>query len=180
MWILIIIVDCFIPAIPDAPQVTAEYPVGSCELNISITAPDNIAINDISHFVIYIDGVNVKNDTSLSLLYSVSSCATHNVSVAAVNRCDRESSPAMDTVVPGQVCVCDSGSANAAMDNSKYTIMCFIPCYLCVYLIFKFKCSRCYCGRCGGTNCWPGYCGNYCDYRTYLQILQTVAKGKGT
>ena len=121
MWILIIIVDCFIPAIPDVPQVTAEYPMGSCELNISMTVPDNIAVNDTDRFMVDIDGMNVKNDTSLSLSYPVSSCATRNVRVVAVDRCDRESSPAMVAVDPGQVCVC---SVNAAVDNSKYIIMC--------------------------------------------------------
>ena len=125
MWILIIIVDCFIPATPDVPQVTAEYPMGSCELNISMTAPDNIAINDIANFMIDIDGMNImKNNTSLSLSYPVSSCATHNVRVIAVDRCGRKSSPAMDIADPGQVCVCDSERVNAAVDNSKYTIMC--------------------------------------------------------
>ena len=121
MWILIIIVDCFIPATPAVPQVIAEYPMGSCELNISMTAPDNIAVNDTDRFMVDIDGMNVKNDTSLSLSYPVSSCATRNVRVITVDRCDRESSPAMVAVDPGQVCVC---SVNAAVDNSKYTIMC--------------------------------------------------------
>ena len=52
----------------------------------------------------------------------MSSCATtRNVSVITVDRCGCKSSPAVDTVDPGQVCVCDSERVNVSVNNSKYT-----------------------------------------------------------
>jgi hypothetical protein len=111
----------FIPA-ADVPQIIAEYVMGQCELDISMTGPDNIAINDTDRFMIYIDDLNVftmNNVTSISL--PVSSCAIRNVSVLVVDHCGRESSSTV-TVSQGQDCVCDTGHVNAAMGNSKYTI----------------------------------------------------------
>ena len=107
--------------------------MGSCALNISWTAPDNIAISDIACFMIYIDGMNdhnmtnSNNDTSIYLFYPVSSCASHNVSVSAVDRCGRESSPSSTiTVNPKEVCVCVDATRTPAVDNninSKYIII---------------------------------------------------------
>ena len=85
-----------------------------CTLHVSWIIPDNTAISDISHFMIYIDGVNIHNETNLngetflSLSYFVRSCAPHNISISSINRCGRAGppSPTISTVSPEPV-VCD-------------------------------------------------------------------------
>ena len=103
--------------------------MGSCALNISWSAPNNIAISDITHYVIYIDGPGVNmqrnvnnsnNDTFLSMFLLVSSCASHNVSVNAVDHCSREGPLSFSSVNPEQFCdesVCEG--ARAATENRK-------------------------------------------------------------
>ena len=89
-------------------------------INISITAPNNIAIGDISLFMIYIDGENVRNVTSLSSSYDVSSCASHNVNVSAVDRCGREGPSGTVGVSPES---CEDSACtgdNASSGNCKY------------------------------------------------------------
>lgn len=117
-------------AVPGVPQVlSAEYAMGSCTLNISWSAPSNIAIGDITHFVIYIIGPRVNmqrnvnnsnNDPFLSVFFPVSSCASHNVSINAVDRCGREGPLSFSSVNPEQFCdesVCEG--ARAATENRK-------------------------------------------------------------
>ena len=103
------------------PQVLviAEYAMGSCALNISWTAPDNIALSDITNFTIYVDGKNIRNSTSLSVLHSVSSCGSHNVSVSAVDRCNRQGRPSANNET---ICKCmGDGNDNSAAGNRKYS-----------------------------------------------------------
>ena len=85
-----------------------------CTLHISWIIPDITAIRDITHFMIYIDGVNVYNQTNsndeafLSFSYFVRSCGPHNASVSIVNCCDRAGplSPTVIIVSPDPV-VCE-------------------------------------------------------------------------
>ena len=103
--------------------------MGSCALNISWSAPNNIAIGDITHYVIYIDGLGVNmwhnvnnsnNDSFLSMFFLVSRCASHNVSVNAVDRCGRAGPLSFGSVNPEQFCdesVCEG--ARAATENRK-------------------------------------------------------------
>lgn len=70
---------------------------GNCIVHLSWSFPNNIATGDVSHFTVYINGTNIINETnnineSLTLAaYPVCSCATHNISISAVNRCGRVS-----------------------------------------------------------------------------------------
>ena len=56
----------------------------------------NFASNDVSLYTIYINGSNIlteasKTDQNLTLTsYPVCSCASHNISVSATNRCGQE------------------------------------------------------------------------------------------
>ena len=85
-----------------------------CSLHISWIIPDNTNISDIIHYVIYIDGVNVHNETNannetfLSLSYLVRSCGPHNTSVSIVNHCDQAGPPsATINIVSPEPLVCD-------------------------------------------------------------------------
>lgn len=99
------------------PNITAHFTgdtTRGCTLHISWIVPDDTTINDIKHFMIFIDGVNVHNETNpenatfLSLSYLIRTCTPHNTSVSIVNRCDRvgPSSPTVMTFSP-ELLVCD-------------------------------------------------------------------------
>jgi hypothetical protein len=66
-----------------------------CTLHISWIVPEDTAVSDIKHFMIFIDGVNIHNETNpenatfLSLSYLIRTCTPHNTSISIVNRCDR-------------------------------------------------------------------------------------------
>ena len=118
----------YIPADPGVPDVeTTKYTMGSCALNISWTAPNNIAMGDITHFMIYINEKNIcnksigNNDTFLFLSCPVKSCDSHNVSVNAVNRCGREGPLSSPRTVRESFCdnVACMG-ANPITNNGKY------------------------------------------------------------
>jgi hypothetical protein len=102
---------------PGTPKVTAHLTgdtTSGCTLHISWIVPEDTTTSDIKHFMIFIDGVNVHNETNpenetfLSLSYLVRTCTPHNTSVSIVNRCDRvgPSSPTIMTVNPEPL-VCD-------------------------------------------------------------------------
>ena len=91
-----------------------------CTLHISWTPPNNIAISDVSHFMLYVEGVNVDikantdNDTLLSIYYDVCSCDHHNISIRAVNRCGYEGNLSTYVIQPpkisGLYSICDSNN----------------------------------------------------------------------
>lgn len=93
-------------------------------LNISWNAPDNTALSDISRFMIYVDGRNALNvtnitSTSLSVHHSVSGCGSHNVSVSAVDRCNRQGRPPAS--IPEPICKCmRDDNDNSAAGSCKY------------------------------------------------------------
>ena len=72
---------------------------GLCTLHMSWTPPNNIAISDLSHFMIDIDGElvlnisNTNNKTVFSAYHPVCSCGAHRVIIRAVNHCGREGAP---------------------------------------------------------------------------------------
>ena len=100
-----------------SPRVTAHLtgnPMRRCTLHISWIIPDITAISDITHFMIYIDGVNVynqtnsNNETFLSLSYFVHSCSPHNVSISIVNSCGQVSPPSLTiSIVSPEPIICE-------------------------------------------------------------------------
>ena len=105
------------------PQNSAKYAIGMCALNISWTAPDNIALSDIANFMIYVDGRNIRNvtnvtNTSLPVFYPVNSCTSRNVSVSIVDRCGREG-PSRSTAVNPEP-FCDDTACTNNSGNRKY------------------------------------------------------------
>ncbi len=102
---------------PGTPKVAAHLTgdtTRGCTLHISWIVPGDTTVSDIKHFMIFIDGVNVHNETNpenetfLSLSYLGRTCTPHNTSVSIVNRCDRvgPSSPTIRTFSPEPL-VCD-------------------------------------------------------------------------
>lgn len=81
-------------------QTTSE--VERCVLHLTWSAPDNIPVEDVDHYMILINGENVINQTSNNsrrnlLAHPVCVCGPHNVSITAVNRCSQvgQSTPNM-------------------------------------------------------------------------------------
>ena len=70
---------------------------GECTILVAWNAPTNIAVAGVLDYIVYIDGENVVNETSVDGreltigAYRVCSCDTHNVSVSAINVCGLES-----------------------------------------------------------------------------------------
>ena len=93
---------------PDVPQVLLvhqfETYFGDCEVYIAWSLPSNTAPDDISHFTISINGTHVDNETRntnetlTTIVYSLCSCGSHNISISAVNRCGRSSRSVIVTV----------------------------------------------------------------------------------
>ena len=79
----------------------------SCVIFIAWITPINVAQDDISHYMIYINGTNVLNKTEsidqiLTLTtFPVCTCAEHLVSVSAVDRCGREGQRSL-SIIPEQ------------------------------------------------------------------------------
>ena len=124
-----------IPGDPGMPQTTAyqtKDATGQCTVHVSWNLPTNNITEAVSHFTVYIDGletINITNtnDTLLSTYYPVCSCDDYNISVTAVDQCGREGQssaifvPASDFKVLGHNSVCidnSTGSENAATMNS--------------------------------------------------------------
>ena len=69
-----------------------------CEVQFGWSPLINLDQGNISHYIVYMNETNVLNKISevdqnkilVSYPVSRSSCATHNVSVSAVNQCGRE------------------------------------------------------------------------------------------
>ena len=71
----------------------------SCTISIAWNTPKNIAQDDISHYIIYINGttnyyiLNKTESINQNLIlttFPVCPCAEHQVSVSAIDRCGRE------------------------------------------------------------------------------------------
>lgn len=85
-----------------------------CTLHISWIVPENTPINEVVHFMIFIDEVNIhnetntKNSTFLSLSYLIRTCTPHTTSVRIINRCGRVGPPSstIKTASPEPL-VCD-------------------------------------------------------------------------
>ena len=63
----------------------------SCTVHLSWNSPINTAVRYVDHYMVHINGRHVINESSdeniTSTTYSACSCAPHNVSIRAVNRC---------------------------------------------------------------------------------------------
>ena len=81
----------------------------NCFLYLSWSSPPNIAEEDLSHYMIHLNGSNVVNKTHIassswqSFAFQVC-CGSYNVSIQAVNRCGRVG-PSTDnqTVLPTEL-----------------------------------------------------------------------------
>ena len=68
-------------------------PAGTCTIHLSWILPQNTDTLDVTHFAVSINGTNIANETNnfnqslSSTAYTLCSCASHNVSISAVNRC---------------------------------------------------------------------------------------------
>ena len=83
------------PGDPGIPQnVTANQRIdntGNCIILFAWNPPPNAAEDDVSHYLVYVnEAINFKENLTLAA-YPVGTCGSHNIRVAAVNRCDRVS-----------------------------------------------------------------------------------------
>ena len=75
---------------------TYDDSTGGCVIQLGWSPPINLDQEDISHYIVYIDGIDILNkmsetDQNLTLIsYPVCNCGVHSVSVSAVNHCGRE------------------------------------------------------------------------------------------
>ena len=96
------------PGIPQTAAFRTEDPMGECTLQIAWIAPMNIAMENISHYMLSITNssglttinVNYTNHNTLFFLsYPLCSCTDHNVSISAINFCDRAGQSSLDMLV---------------------------------------------------------------------------------
>ena len=93
----------------------------TCVLHLAWSSPRNIEIRHITHYMVHFDGKNVINKTNDNATWSlfaylVCMCGSHNVSITAVNRCDRPGRSTPNVAVnpkPLSNEVCDVGPTNA-------------------------------------------------------------------
>ena len=102
---------------------------GNCTVHISWNSPANIAIGDVSYFVVKINDTNVKNkiypdnNTLLFAYYPVCSCGDHSIDIAAVNRCGHVGQFNHVVVSSSNLSlfrndpVCDNGTTNNSTGN---------------------------------------------------------------
>ena len=123
--------SCFAVGPVGRPNVTAHLTgdtTRGCTLHISWIVPEDTPISDIKYFMIFIDGVNVHNETNpenatfLSLSYLIRTCTPHNTSISIVNVCDQvgPSSPTVMTFSPEPL-ICDDTMCeeNTITENCK-------------------------------------------------------------
>ena len=81
--------------------------MGSCIIHLGWNSPINITQADIAHYMIYINGTNIMNKTKstdhplMLSAFPVCTCAAHQISVSAVDRCGVESQKSPD-IIPDQ------------------------------------------------------------------------------
>lgn len=98
-----------------------------CILHIAWSNPKNMAAEDVSIYIISINGTNTHNETSnLTVtvsVYHVCQCASHNVSITAMNKCGHVGSTARIVLHPdkSQTEMCDSTCSNASTGNYKWS-----------------------------------------------------------
>jgi hypothetical protein len=86
------------PGVADTPQgiMTTQGKdncTGKCTILLGWSPPTNIAIEDISHYIVYINETNLLSQESKNFTltaYPVSSCGAYQISVSTVDRCGRE------------------------------------------------------------------------------------------
>ena len=89
------------PGVADTPQgiMTTQRKdncTGRCTILLGWSPPINIATEDVSHYIVYINGTNTlsqKNEVDKNFTltaYAVSSCGAHQISVSVVDRCGQE------------------------------------------------------------------------------------------
>ena len=94
---------------------TYDDSIGGCVIKLEWSPPINLDLEDISHYIVYVNGTDVltriidkDEDANLTIIsYPVHSCGAHNVSVSAVNRCGHEGQRSADItleaiILPGK------------------------------------------------------------------------------
>ena len=96
-----------------------------CVVRFSWTLPSNVTIDDLSHFMIFLNGEHIGNrtvvNTSLATkTHPVCTCGTHNISIIAVNRCGLMSNNDHNINDPEQQPdpMCDNDEANLEMNSA--------------------------------------------------------------
>ena len=71
--------------------VQREHIGGTCILTFRWNPPSNLNEADVMHYTIHINGTMYSsNETSTVAAFHVPNCGGHEISISAVNRCDRE------------------------------------------------------------------------------------------
>ena len=69
---------------------------GECIVFLSWDIPNNVDREDLSHFMVKINGEDRLNTNSTTTSYPHCNCDPHNISIASVNRCNR-AGPSINT-----------------------------------------------------------------------------------
>lgn len=106
----------------------------SCTVFIAWNTPINVAQDDISHYIVYINGTsyytinkteNINQDLFLTT-FPVCPCAEHQVSVSAVDQCGREGQRS-PSIIPEQDSFSDTGICELATINPGINYVCIYP-----------------------------------------------------
>ena len=118
---------------------TMDTDENNCVLHLSWSSPPYINTNDLSHYMIHVNGTNVVNITHTAntsswqlFAYPVCTCDSHTVSIRVVNRCgsvgpstDNQTvvAVALPTITcpaePRPITTTTAASSNAASSNAN-------------------------------------------------------------
>ena len=99
-----------------------EISMGSCIIYLGWNPLINTTQDDITHYMIYINGTNIFNKTKstdrplMLSAFPVCTCAAHQISVSAVDRCGVESQKSPD-IIPHQESVLPVNECGFVEDN---------------------------------------------------------------
>ena len=90
------------PGMGDIASDQRESTMGGCTVFYSWSAPNNTDLRDISHFMVYFNGSRNSFGTTGNSVFmkaqSVCTCASHNITIFAVDRCNRSGQPQFHVV----------------------------------------------------------------------------------
>ena len=122
-----------VPNIPQGIMTTQRMDncTGKCTILLGWNPPINIATEDVSHYMVYINETNAlseksETDKNFTLTaYPVSSCGTHQVSVSAVNRCGHEGQRSPLNMLDQEplslpLTMCENPSAGSQTEKLEY------------------------------------------------------------
>ena len=106
---------------------------GGCVIQLGWSPPINLAQEDISHYIVYVNGINVLNKISetgqnlTQILYPVCNCGAHSVSVSAVSRYDCEGQRSPSIILEAML-----STSNENGKISMYAIAVYISACVCM------------------------------------------------